>query len=187
MAHSPTPSQWQQLADCIAHAMAKPAIDSDEHMLAINNMISDLEEECQDLKDEADLSVAQLQEVQAQLEEVILGHREVYREKVVLEGELAASRDRAELCGRNLNQVQEELERLQKGLESYILEARSFEFQLSRQDERLTGLRAQRERLIHMIRMQGRLIRHFMAMDARVAMPALKRQVQPWWMRIRLR
>jgi hypothetical protein len=83
---------------------------------------------------------------------------------------LANSQEEAELCLLQLHQVQEELER-------YFLES-------CRQAEKLHWLRGQRELMIRMVRLQGRKLRGFMAMDGRIALPALKRQSQPWWQRI---
>lgn len=94
---------------------------------------------------------------------------EVIRGKEGLERELSDSREESELLLLQLHQVQEELEH-------YFLENR-------RKDQKLHWLRGQRELLRRMLRLQGHVQQRFLALDGRIALPALRRQVMPWWQR----
>jgi chromosome segregation ATPase len=91
-------------------------------------------------------------------------------EKEGLERELIDAREESELLLLQLHQVQEELE-------YYFLENQ-------RKDEKLHWLRGQRELLLRMLRLQGRFQQRFMALDGRIALPSLRRQLMPWWLRL---
>ena len=90
--------------------------------------------------------------------------------KEELEKELADVREESELLLLQLHQLQEELE-------YYFLENQ-------RKDEKLHWLRGQRELLLRMLRVQGRFQQRFLALDGRIALPSLRRQLMPWWQRL---
>ena len=95
---------------------------------------------------------------------------EVRGEKEGLEKELADARQDSELLLLQLHQVQEELEH-------YFLENQ-------RKEEKLHWLRGQRVLLLRMLRLQGHVQQRFLALDGRIAMPSLRRQLMPWWQRL---
>ncbi len=64
------------------------------------------------------------------------------------------------------------------------LEISSLKLESRRQAARLCRLSIQYELLIRMVRAQSLKLRDFMALDGRIALPALKHQSQPWWQRI---
>ena len=88
-------------------------------------------------------------------------------EKEGLERELIDAREESELLLLQLHQVQEELE-------YYFLENQ-------RKEEKLHWLRGQRELLLRMLRLHGRFKQRFLALDGRIALPSLRRQLMPWW------
>ena len=91
-------------------------------------------------------------------------------EKEGLERELIDAREESELLLLQLHQVQEELE-------YYFLENQ-------RKEEKLHWLRGQRELLLRMLRLHGRFQQRFLALDGRIALPSLHRQLMPWWHRL---
>jgi chromosome segregation ATPase len=95
---------------------------------------------------------------------------EVRGEKEGLERELVDVREESELLLLQLHQVQEELEH-------YFLENQ-------RKDEKLHWLRGQRQLLLRMLRLQGHVQQRFLALDGRIALPSLRRQLMPWWQRL---
>ena len=95
---------------------------------------------------------------------------EVRGEKEGLEKELTDARQESELLLLQLHQVQEELEH-------YFLENQ-------RKEEKLHWLRGQRVLLLRMLRLQGHVQQRFLALDGRIAMPSLRRQLMPWWQRL---
>ena len=87
-----------------------------------------------------------------------------------LERELADVREESELVLLQLHQVQEQLE-------YYFLENQ-------RKDEKLLWFREQRELLLSMLRLQGRFQQRFLALNGRIALTSLRRQLMPWWQRL---
>lgn len=70
-----------------------------------------------------------------------------------------------------------QLRQVMEELEHYFLENQ-------RKDEKLRWLRGQRELLLRMLRLQGRFQQRFLALDGRIALPSLRRQLMPWWQRL---
>ena len=87
-----------------------------------------------------------------------------------LEKELTDARETSEVLLLQFHQMQEELEH-------YFLENQ-------RKDEKLHWLRDQREQFLRMLRLQGRIQQRFMALDGRIALPSLRRQMMLWWHRL---
>lgn len=158
-------------------------------------------EELRDAKEEAEIALQQLLELQSRFEQEILNHCDTCRGKDALERELAGANEENELVLIRLHQVQEELSltvlqhkdeqnklrKTQQDLEHYFLESRNLNAQLDRQAEKLDWLRDQRELLIRLVLAEGRKLREMMALDARVAVPALRMQGMNWWRQITLR
>ncbi len=181
--------------------MGDTAEDDRENASTINALISELEDESKQLKGQLVLANAKLCEVQFELQHETSQHkslqeqnasleaqlREVLKEKEDLEIELSVAQDGSEDCGIKLNQVQEELERVQEELENFFFVAKDSENQLSRHVETVTMLRSQRKLLIRMVQLYGGIVLRLVAVDGRVTMPALHRQLQPWWKRFNLR
>ena len=104
---------------------------------------------------------------------------ELRGEKDGLERELIDAREESELLVLQLHQVQEELEH-------YFLQSRDLLKEGHRKDEKLNWLRGQREMLLRMLSLQGRLQQRFITLDARTAFPSILLQVTPWWRRYRV-
>jgi chromosome segregation ATPase len=102
---------------------------------------------------------------------------EVRVEKEGLERELLDAREEEELLLLQLHQVQEELQ-------YYFLENQRFLKDSQVKDEKLAWLRSQRVVLLRMLRLQARLQQRFVALDGRIALPSLRRQLMPWWQRL---
>jgi chromosome segregation ATPase len=113
---------------------------------------------------------ANLAEVRGEKEGLERELGEVRGEKEGLERELVDVREESELLLLQLHQVQEELE-------YYFLENQ-------RKDEKLHWLRGQRQLLLRMLRLQGHVQQRFLALDGRIALPSLRRQLMPWWQRL---
>ena len=113
---------------------------------------------------------ANLAEVRGEKEGLEKELGEVRGEKEGLEKELTDARQESELLLLQLHQVQEELEH-------YFLENQ-------RKEEKLHWLRGQRVLLLRMLRLQGHVQQRFLALDGRIAMPSLRRQLMPWWQRL---
>ena len=113
---------------------------------------------------------AELGEVRGEKEGLEKELGEVRGEKEGLEKELTDARQESELLLLQLHQVQEELEH-------YFLENQ-------RKEEKLHWLRGQRVLLLRMLRLQGHVQQRFLALDGRIAMPSLRRQLMPWWQRL---
>jgi chromosome segregation ATPase len=120
-----------------------------------------------------------LDEVRAEKQGLEMELGEVRGEKDGLERELIDAREESELLVLQLHQVQEELEH-------YFLQSRDLLKEGHRKDEKLNWLRGQREMLLRMLSLQGRLQQRFITLDARTAFPSILLQVTPWWRRYRV-
>jgi chromosome segregation ATPase len=104
---------------------------------------------------------------------------EVRVEKNGLAKDLLDAREEEELLLMQLHQVQEELQ-------YYFLENQRILKDDQVKDEKLAWLRGQRKLLLRMLGLQSRLQQRFMALDGRIALPSMRRQLMPWWQRLRL-
>ncbi|MCP9778590.1 MULTISPECIES: FkbM family methyltransferase [unclassified Cyanobium] len=126
--------------------------------------------ELESLREEKEGLQKELGEVRGEKEGLQREFGEVRGEKDGLQRELIDAREESELLLLQLHQVQEELE-------YYFLENQ-------RKEEKLHGLRGQREVLLRMLRLHGRFQQRFLALDGRIALPSLRRQLMPWWQRL---
>ncbi|MCP9802607.1 hypothetical protein KBY75_03385 [Cyanobium sp. T1G-Tous] len=129
-----------------------------------------LEKELGDVRGEKEGLEKELGDVRGEKEGLQKELGDVRGEKEGLQKELIDAREESELLLLQLHQVQEELE-------YYFLENQ-------RKEEKLHWLRGQREVLLRMLRLHGRFQQRFLALDGRIALPSLRRQLMPWWQRL---
>ena len=132
--------------------------------LAIQRSLTILEDRYRELREIGENHRQAWQAEELSLRENLV---DVRGEKEGLERELIDAREESELLLLQLHQVQEELE-------YYFLENQ-------RKEEKLHWLRGQRELLLRMLRLHGRFKQRFLALDGRIALPSLRRQLMPWW------
>jgi chromosome segregation ATPase len=188
-------------ADLALQQLQDAQVQLEEQSLAFEEQGRAFEEQSRALKEskeENELILFQLHQVQEELETVFLDGREKEsklkfnrRKCARLESEVADIRGEADLFRRNCVRLESEvadirgeadlfrrqLHRVQEELEFYFVDNQ-------RKEEKLAWLRGQRELLIRMLRLQARVQIRFGALDARIALPAMIRQAMPWWKRL---
>ncbi|MFM7360951.1 MAG: hypothetical protein ACKO25_03855, partial [Cyanobium sp.] len=136
-----------------------------------------LERELGEVRGEKEGLERELGEVRGEKEGLERELGEVRGEKEGLERELLDAREEEELLLLQLHQVQEELQ-------YYFLDNQRILKDSQLKDEKLAWLRSQRVVLLLMLRLQARLQERFVALDGRIALPSLRRQLMPWWQRL---
>jgi len=108
MTDQPVLSQWEKITTLLAQARVTTDTDSQDLASSIYSMISELEAEHRDLLEEANLSLHQLQNVQALLEKQTLSQQATCEENEKLQTELAVVKEDNESLKGHLAAVYED-------------------------------------------------------------------------------
>ena len=150
-----------------------------ENLADVRAAKDELERELGDVRVAKDEFERELGEGRVEKEGLEREWGEVRVEKNGLAKDLLDAREEEELLLMQLHQVQEELQ-------YYFLENQRILKDDQVKDEKLAWLRGQRKLLLRMLGLQSRLQQRFMALDGRIALPSMRRQLMPWWQRLRL-